>query len=96
VRLRIRRLGGLAGVTLQAQLDTAELPPGQAAEVEQAIRALAGKAPAGPPHPDGFRYEITPLEGAERAAVLVDQGEVPPAIKVLIEAVAEAGQIEPR
>jgi hypothetical protein len=96
VRLKIRRHGGIAGVTLHAQLDTAELPPGQRPRVEDAVRALAGKAPAEPPHPDAFRYEITALDDPDSAPLLLDEREVPPELEGLIERVSESGEIERR
>jgi hypothetical protein len=97
VRLRIRRLGGIAGVTLHAQVDTHELPEEQAAGVKGAIRDLAGHPRPAPPRPDGFRYEITPLEDQGPAEpILLDEREVPPQLKVLTEAVAKSGEIEHR
>jgi hypothetical protein len=44
----VTRRGGLAGLTLSAEL-----------EVDDAIaHALEGVAPGGPPHPDGFEYRF--------------------------------------
>jgi len=96
VRLKIRRLGGIAGVALQAQFDTAELSAGEASRVEGAVRALAGRAPSGPPLPDTFRYEITRLENPDSAPVLLDERDVPPELEGLIERVSESGEIERR
>jgi hypothetical protein len=96
VRLKIRRLGGIAGIALQAQLDTAELPAGEASRLEGAVRALAGKAPSGPPPPDAFRYEITQPDDPDSASVVIDERDVPPELAGLIELVAESGEIEGR
>ena len=96
VQLIIRRLGGIAGVTLQTQLDTAELPAGQAPQVEGAFHALAGQTPPEPPRPDAFRYEITRLDDPDSASVLIDEHRVPPELEGLIERVAESGEIERR
>jgi Emfourin len=96
VRLRIRRLGGIAGVTLRSHLDTAELPAAEAARVERALRDRAGHAPAAPPHPDAFRYEITPLSDSDLDPVLLEETDVPPELHRLVESVAKSGKIEPR
>lgn len=96
MRLKIRRLGGIAGIALQTQLDTAELPAGEASRVEGAVRALAGKAPSEPPFPDAFRYEIARLDDPDSAPVLIDERDVPPELEGLIERVAESGEIERR
>lgn len=96
MRLRIRRLGGIAGVTLRIQLDTAELPADQASKVEGALRGLAGHPPAEPPRPDGFRYEITPLGEGDLDPVVIGEQEMPPELKGLAEAVAKSGEIESR
>ena len=73
MRIRIRRLGGLTGnIALAAELDTAELPDGEATQLEHALAALPwGKSPGEPPHPDAFRYELTlPDDPARGIAVL--------------------------
>jgi hypothetical protein len=94
VLLRIRRLGGIAGVTLRSHLDTAELPPAEATGVERAVRDRAGRAPAAPPRPDAFRYEIKPLDERGLDPVVLDEHEVPPELQGLIESVSRSGEIE--
>jgi hypothetical protein len=94
MRLRIRRRGGIAGVTLKADVDTAELPADSATRLDAAVRGLAGGGSSGPPHPDGFRYEITQLDDPRQASVVLGEHEVPPELNGLIEAVNESGEIE--
>jgi Emfourin len=95
VRLRIRRLGGLAGVTLRSHLDTVELDPDEATRVERAVRDLAGHASeTGPPHPDAFRYEIAPLDEPSLDRILLEENEVPPELRPLVDSVAASGQVE--
>ncbi len=94
MRLRIRRLGGIAGIALQAELDTDDLPAAEASGVEQALGRLRGAAPSGPPQPDAFRYEITPLDDPAAAPVVLDQRDVPAELKGLVEEVGRSG--EPR
>ena len=94
VRLQIRRLGGIAGVRLRAELDTSDLPAEQAAAVEDAVRGLSGHLPSAPPRPDAFRYEITQLDDPDSAAVSIDERDIPPVLGVAIEEVAKSAEIE--
>jgi hypothetical protein len=96
VRLRIRRLGGIAGVTLRSHFDTAELPAEEAAGVERAVRDHAGHAPAAPPRPDAFRYEITAPDEPGLTPVLIHEHEIPPELRGLVESVKSSGEIEGR
>jgi Emfourin len=94
VRLRIRRSGGIAGVTLRSHLDTGELPTAEAADVERGIRDRAGQAPSAPPRPDAFRYEITPLDEPGLEPAVLDEHEVPTELRGLVESVNSSGEIE--
>jgi hypothetical protein len=96
VRVRVRRLGGIAGVTLRADLDTAELPGGSAPEVDRALAGLDWERGSGPPHPDAFRYELTRLDDPQRPSVVLNEDEVPPKLSPLIDAANAAGEIERR
>lgn len=95
MRLLIRRRGGIAGVTLRAEVDTADLPAEEAASLEAAVRDLAERSPA-TAQPDAFRYEITPLEDPGSRPVLVDQRDLSPDLRRLIDRVAKSGEIERR
>jgi hypothetical protein len=92
--LRIRRLGGIAGVTLRAELDTSKLPAEHVQQVEESVRELAGRRPGAPPLPDAFRYEITPLDEPESSSILLDERDVPADLSGLIKALTELGEIE--
>jgi hypothetical protein len=95
VRLTIRRTGGLAGVAVRGQLDTASLGA-EAADVEAAVRGLSGGSPAGPPPPDGFRYEISPLdEDSDVEPIVIDEREMPAALKEPVRSALKGGEIEP-
>jgi hypothetical protein len=79
VRIRVRRLGGIAGnIAFAAELETADLPSDDAARLESAVESLAWGRPAGePPHPDAFRYEIDLPDQPDRGlAVLQERGLV--------------------
>jgi hypothetical protein len=96
VRLRIRRLGGIAGVTLKSEIDTDEMPAERAKSVEAAVGELAGHTPAGPPRPDGFRYEITAPEEPDSAPIVLNEGEIPEHLRGAIEEAAGSAQPERR
>jgi hypothetical protein len=78
VRIRVRRLGGIAGnVALAAELDTAQLPADEAVKLETAVDALPWGAPAGmPPHPDAFRYEVEIPDEPGRGTAVLQEGEM--------------------
>jgi hypothetical protein len=94
VRLRVRRLGGIAGVTLRSHLDTTELPGEETARVERAVRDRAGHVPAAAPRPDAFRYEITPLDEQGLKPIVLDEHEVPAELRPLVDSVKASGEIE--
>ena len=73
MRIRVRRLGGIAGnIALAAELQTADLPSADAARLEDALGGLPWGAPAAePPHPDAFRYEIDLPDEPERGMDLL-------------------------
>src|SRR5690242_9211995 len=60
VRVQIKRRGGLAGLTLGAELDTSKMDGETAARVEHALESVVCSPPAPvPAQPDRFAYEIT-------------------------------------
>ena len=95
VIVQIRRRGGLAGVTLRADFDTAELGSQTAGRVEDAVgRLLKGPRTASTPRPDAFEYEITvPGHGAP---VVVGEHDLPSDLEPLIERLPKVGQVENR
>jgi hypothetical protein len=83
----ITRRGGLAGIPMRGDIETAHLPPDQARLAEEALDRLPVGAPPAPPrHPDGFQYEIafSPRDGASRS-MLIDEAEVSDALRPVIE-----------
>jgi Emfourin len=87
-------LGGIAGVRLRTELDTSDLPPAHGARVEDAVRSLSGSSSSTPPHPDAFRYEITQLEDPDSAPVSIDERDLPPDLKGLVEQATKTAEIE--
>jgi hypothetical protein len=93
VRIQIRRRGGLAGIALCADLDTAELGSQTAARVEDAVARLAATTGAAPtPHPDAFEYEITVPGRCD--SVLVGEHELPSDLEPLIQKLSKVGHVE--
>ncbi|MGZ4540529.1 MAG: protealysin inhibitor emfourin [Blastococcus sp.] len=78
MRIRIRRVGGFAGnVALGAELDTTQLPPGDATRLESAVDGLPwGVAAEAPPHPDAFRYEVDLPDHPERGTAVLQEGQL--------------------
>jgi Emfourin len=94
VRLKVRRLGGIAGVALRSHVDTTELPTDEAAGIERAIRDRAGQTPPAPPRPDAFRYEISAPDEPELDDLILHEHEVPPELRGLVESLKSSGEIE--
>jgi len=94
VRVQIRRRGGLAGIALRADLDTAELGSQTATRVDEAVARLLTKTASAPtPLPDAFEYEITvPGRGD---SVVVGEHELPSDLEPLVEKLAKVGDVEP-
>lgn len=95
MRIRVTRRGGLAGIPLRGEVDTAELPTDEARVAEDALHLLpdAG-AVASLPHPDGFQYELaySPTGGAARST-LINEGDVPDGLRPLIQTAMGRGTL---
>jgi hypothetical protein len=95
VRITVTRTGGIAGVRLAAEVDTAQLDPAVGASVEQAVARLLGApgADAGvPPHPDAFTYRIARADDPSGPAAVLHEGRVPPELRLLVEEVSTRGR----
>jgi hypothetical protein len=97
VRIRVRRLGGIAGnIALAAELETAELPSGDAARLEETVGALPWGAPAAePPHPDALRYEVDLPDEPERGTAVLGEPEMERGMELLRTQLKREGVIEP-
>jgi hypothetical protein len=96
MEVRVVRRGGFAGIAMTATLDTSELADDDAVGAEAALAELDGDAPAPePPHPDAFQYEIaTEQEGMARSVVL-NEGDVPDALRPLLDEAMKRAEVEP-
>jgi hypothetical protein len=95
MHIRVTRRGGIAGIPLRGEIDTAELPPDQARLAEEALHTLPVTAAEAPPHhPDGFQYEIafSPTQGPARS-MMIDEAEVPDGLRPLIDSAMGRGTL---
>jgi len=83
VRVRVTRKGGLAGLTLSADLETTE--PGAERALEQLVAAPASGEP---PYPDGFEYRFELPDG--RSATVPEQN-LPRELDPLLDELARKG-----
>jgi hypothetical protein len=91
-RLRLRRTGGLAGLPVEAALDTADLEPGEAEPILAALDAarldspeiarLGGAPPPGPP--DAFGYELEVTRGADTRRLRFGELDMPDSLRPLV------------
>ena len=97
MRIRVRRVGGIAGnIALAAELETADLPSGDATRLEEAVGALPWGAPAPePPHPDAFRYEVDLPDEPERGTAVLGEVEMARGMDLLRTQLKRDGVIEP-
>jgi hypothetical protein len=96
-RLSLRRTGGLAGVPMQATLDTRDLAPAQAQEVIQALDDFdltqvgsADDLPAGAA--DAFHYDLRVDRDGESSAASFSERQVPTRLAPLLRALMDAAK----
>ena len=95
MRLRVERHGGIAGIPMTAEVDTAELGDEAAARAEQAWRELGTRGDAAPSAgADRFVFRLTRLDG-DRASATVPEPDVPVDLHPLVTLVHERGRPAP-
>jgi len=90
MRVELERSGGLVGRTVRWELETEDLPPGEAREVQAMV--IGAQSWAGPPAPgaDRFHYRLKVLGG--EPPVDVSFGEPGPAsAQPLLERLTRTG-----
>jgi hypothetical protein len=83
VRVQLVRRGGIAGVTVRGEMDTADLPG--ANHAEQILRALPYGGRPAPVQPDRFQYEITVTENDRSRTAFLGEGELPDGLQPIID-----------
>jgi hypothetical protein len=98
VRIRVRRVGGIAGnIALAAELETAQLPPDDAARLEEVVGGLPWGAEVGaPPHPDAFGYEVELPDEPDRGTAVLEESDLVGDRDLLRTHLQRSGVIEPR
>jgi len=86
LRLTLRRTGGLAGLAMEAELDTAALEPGDAAQVRAAVERALAQPPAATPGTgaDRYQYNLIVRRGADRHELTFGEAAVPEALAPLV------------
>lgn len=59
MHITLDRSGGFANIRLHREVDTATLPPAEAAEIERLAAAALKSPAASDPMPDAFTYVVT-------------------------------------
>jgi hypothetical protein len=92
MKITLVRTGGVAGMRRTVELDTDDLDPVRARELERLVAAanlqrLSEPTLAAARSPDRLRYKLTVVHGARKHTVTFDEHRIPEAVKPLIEAV---------
>ena len=93
MHIQVVRRGGIAGVTLRGEADTAELA-GVGGDTEELLRALPSGGPAAPGRPDRFRYEITVTEAGRSQTAHFNEDELPERLRPVVHAALANGTVD--
>ena len=107
MHIQVVRRGGIAGVTLRGEADTAELA-GAGGDAEELLRAISrgddppqtppahGGAlrPPVPPRPDRFRYEITVTDAGRSQTAHFNEDELPERLRPVVHAALANGTVD--
>ena len=93
MRIQVVRRGGIAGVTLRGEADTAELA-GTSGDTEELLRSLPSGDPAAPGRPDRFRYEITVTDAGQSRTSHFNEDELPESLRPVVHAALANGTVD--
>jgi hypothetical protein len=93
MHIQVVRRGGIAGVTLRGEAETAELA-GVGGDTEELLRALPSGGPAAPGRPDRFRYEITVTEAGRSQTAHFNEDELPESLRPVVHAALANGIVD--
>lgn len=96
MHLQVVRRGGIAGVTLRGEADSAELQhvAGPDGDAEELLRSLPSGPPSAPGQPDRFRYELTVTDGGQTRTAHFGEDELPENLRPLVKAALAHGTID--
>lgn len=93
MHIQVVRRGGIAGVTLRGEADSAELA-GAGGDTEELLRSLpSGRSPS-PGRPDRFRYEITVTDGERSQTAHFNEDELPEGLRPIVRAALANGTVD--
>jgi hypothetical protein len=92
LQIEFQRSGGFAGLTMGTNVDTAELPPDEARELEELVESLEASgvgesATAG--QPDRFQYDLTIRRGGKKRSFRLAEQELTPDARELVQRLVE-------
>jgi len=93
MHIQVVRRGGIAGVTLRGQADTAELG-GVGGDTEELLRSLPSGDPVAPGRPDRFRYEITVTDAGRSQTAHFNEDEMLEGLRPVVKAVFDHGTLD--
>jgi hypothetical protein len=98
-RIELVRSGGLAGISMGADVRVGDLPSEQAAAVDAALAevdldALAARR-AAPTGPDRYQYDVVVTDGGRRRSVRLGESEVPAELRPLLDALVPMARPRP-
>ncbi len=90
------RSGGFANLRVPAHLDTSDLPPEEAQEIEALVgridlEDLAERSPLRGRGVDRFQYDLTVVRDGEEHHVTASENEISPDLRALIDKVLTHG-----
>jgi IMP dehydrogenase/GMP reductase len=91
MHIQVVRRGGIAGVTLRGEADSAEVA---GAGAEEILRSLPSGRPESPGRPDRFRYEITVTDGERSQTAHFAEEELPTGLRPLVSAALAHGTVD--
>jgi hypothetical protein len=89
MQISFERSGGFAGISLNTTVDTANLPPTDAAQLRQLVEVadffhLPARM-ASPAQPDRFQYQLTVEDGDRHHTAILDESAVPGTLRPLLD-----------
>lgn len=96
MHLDVVRSGGFANLRVPASLDTDQLPPGEAREIEALVgridlKSLAERSPLRGGGADRFQYDLKVVQDGEEHRVVASESEASPELRALIDRVLSHG-----
>ena len=89
-RIELTRSGGVGGITMRVSVDSAELAPGEAAMIEEAVQGVSLPQPERSPAASGsnvdrFHYDITLTAGDQRHQLSAGEEDLAADLRQLID-----------